>query len=445
MILVGCGTHAQAQAPIVVHGGGGGGGWIAGAPIQAQIHVGAGGETFVGVWIDAPQAIEASSARAPMALSLLVDTSGSMAGEKIQNAQMAAASMLESLQEGDIVSLYAFSSGVTELAPPTVLNSASRRGLLQRVRELYAGGGTNMWDGMQVAYSRMGQAPSSHPIRRIVVISDGQANIGPSDPASFGQLAANGTEFGAQISAIGVGLDYDERLLGTLAVRSAGRMYHLEHSSQMARILQNEIGLLSQTVATNAYIEIVPAPGVVILEGLSLGAALEDGRLRLPLGAVYGGQERDVLFRAQVPTEGVGDRPLATARLVYTSPGSDGTQEQRADLRYRVTNNRRAAARSENGRVAGMVASHQAVLAQTEAAAMLEAGRNEEAADRMVVAERRLREAAAAAPAPARRRMMRQAGGLGRNAGRARSARTRESQRGAALEAGDMAMESAGF
>ena len=67
---------------------------------------------------------------------------------------------------------------------------------------------------------------------------------------SLGVLAANGTENGTQISAIGVGLDYDERTLAALAVQSSGRLYHLEQPEQMAIILAQDVHLLDQTIAT---------------------------------------------------------------------------------------------------------------------------------------------------------------------------------------------------
>ena len=69
--------------------------WIDGSPIQTRLRVGADGRTYVGVWIDAPSRVVAT-ARAPMDIALVVDTSGSMAGDKIHNAQIAAASLLES-------------------------------------------------------------------------------------------------------------------------------------------------------------------------------------------------------------------------------------------------------------------------------------------------------------------------------------------------------------
>src|SRR4029079_9043242 len=108
-------------------------------------------------------------------------------------------------------------------------------------------------------------APTTHPVKRIVVISDGQANVGPSSPDVLGALAARGAEHGIQVTSIGVGLDYDENTLNALAVRSSGRLYHLAEPREMASILDREIKLLDSTMATDAFVEIVPAPGVQVL------------------------------------------------------------------------------------------------------------------------------------------------------------------------------------
>ncbi len=371
--------------------------WIDGSPIQTRLRVGADGRTYVGVWIDAPNRVVAT-ARAPMDIALVVDTSGSMAGDKIHNARMAAASLLESAADGDIVSIYAFSNGVTELAPPTVVSAATRAGLMQRVGQLYAAGGTNLYGGVQAGLARMGQAPATHPVRRVFLISDGHANIGPSDPASLSQLAAQGTEWGAQISAIGVGYEYDQHTLSAMVVRSSGRLYHLSQPQQMAQILEQEMSLLSRTVAVNAFIEVVPAPGVRIVEGATTGAEVVNGRLRLPLGSVYGGQHRELLFQAQVDTTRAGARPLAQARLVYQTPGEERSRVEETTLRYEVTPDATAAEASRAPAVVAMVADHRATVAQHRAAEMMRSGQTEQAAAQLAQARATLAQAAQAAP-----------------------------------------------
>lgn len=381
--------------------------WIDGSPIQTRIRVGANGETFVGVWIDAPNQ-RLTRLRAPMAVSLVVDTSGSMAGDKIQNARMAAASLLESLSDGDIVSIYGFSNQVVEHAPPTVMGPTTRAALMQRVAQLYAAGGTNLYGGVQAAISRMSQAPATHPIRRVFLISDGHANVGPADTASLSNLAAGATEFGTQITAIGVGLSYDQQTLSAMVVRSSGRLYHLAQPQQMAHILEQEMNLLSNSVAVNAYIEIVPAPGVTILGGATTGAEVVSGRLRLPLGSVFAGQHREVLFRARVDTARVGQRPLAEARLVYQVPGESGTRTERRTLSYEITRDASAARASRAPAVEAMVANHEATVAQRRAAEMMRAGQGQQAAQQLAHARATLDAAARRAPPGARAQALRE-------------------------------------
>jgi Ca-activated chloride channel family protein len=447
-ILLGCGaTAVTAQHTVTVQGSvGSTTQWIDGSPLQTRILVGQDGETYVGVWISAPEQRVQVVERAPMAVSLVVDTSGSMAGDKIANARMAASSFLETLRDGDIVSIYAFHNGVTEIASPTVVSPMSRGGLMGRINMLQAMGGTNMWDGLQAGIARVREAPPSHPVRRVVLVGDGQANIGPSDPFSFGNLAAGSTEFGMQITSIGVGMDYDETTLGTVAVRSAGRFYHLAQPFQMAQILETELHLLSNTIATNAYIEVVPAAGVVILDGLTMGSIVEQGRLRVPLGSVYAGQEREVLFRARVDTAAPGARDLATARFVYERPGSSEQASYTAPLRYEVTRDQRAAQRSAAPRVSAMVANYEATRAQLDAAARLRQGDNTGAAVVLEQAQRRLEAAAAAAPAaPSSAGLRERAQSFDGQRRRAARATSPAEQRSIQLEANDAAMEAEAY
>jgi len=455
--LAGCATAtpvAQAQTTrVVVQGSDSSqqqGAWIGGSPVRTRVVVGADGETYVGVWIDAPDQIpgQVVQTRPPMALSLVIDTSGSMSGEKIDNARIAASSLLESLADGDIVSIYAFSNGVQQIAAPTQVGPNTRGQLMQAVRYIHAGGGTNMYGGVTTGINSVGGAPSSHEIRRVVLISDGHANIGPSDPGSLGTLAANGTEYAVQISAIGVGLDYDENTLGALAVQSSGRLYHLEHPYQMAQILEREVQLLASTIATDAVIEVVPAPGVTILEGVSQGANVQNNRLRVPVGSVFAGQQREILFRARVDTNRAGERNLGTARLRYRDAGSDAERTQEAALQYEVTRNRNAATRSVAPRVQAMVATFQAAEAQRQAAQALTRGDRAEAQRQYEFADEAI-SGALASPveldAETRTRLEERSRAVRTQRTRAAEAATPAAARSVALDSYDDAMSAEGY
>lgn len=425
--------------------------WFQGAPVRSRVVVGADGETYVGLWIDAPT-VQTGGQRLPLDVALVVDTSGSMSGAKINSARMAAASFIDNLAQGDIVSLYSFSDGVQELSPPVVVDDATRAALLARVQRLYASGGTNLWGGLRAGQAATALAPSSHPVRRVVVISDGRANVGPSSAGEFGDLAATSTENGTQITAIGVGLDYDENTLGTLAVRSAGRLYHLEQPEQMAVILQDELQMLSRTVATNAVIEFVPSEGVVVEPTEQLRVDRVGNGVRIPVGSLYSAQHREVLLRTRIANPSEGARPLGRARLVYRSPGADhaAMQSREVPLTVEFVRDGAQSAASANDRVTAMVTRFEAAQSQMRAAEALSAGNAAGAEAELRRAEENLRTAARVnfANTEVQGQLLRQAQGVseGRAAvRRAAAAPSPSSLRGASLQNRSSAMDAYGY
>jgi Ca-activated chloride channel family protein len=437
----------QAQVSVSVQG------WIGGAPAVNVVQTGASTETHLGFWIDVPQG-QQQAVRAPVGLSLVIDCSGSMAIEnRLEHARMAATSMLETLRDGDLVSIYAFSDSVYEYAAPTIVSAQSRPALIQAISRIQTMGGTNLYAGLQAGESRAMASPASHAIRRVIVISDGMANIGPSSPEELGALAAQGTDSAVQVSAIGVGLQYDERTLGALAMRSSGRLYHLDQPSQMAQILQTEFDRLANTAATDAYVELTPAAGTELLGVES--AQFEqrpDGKLRVPLGALFSGQHRELLVRTRLTAPRAGALPVATARLVYRDPtGARAERRQQVSLEVNATGDRALAQRdsSRDARVGAMVASHEAAQAQLRAVSMLNQGQAAQAAQEFERVEAQLRQAqsvASAAPASVRENIARQMQGVQRSRARAAEAVRRPAAgRAAALGANADAFNAMGY
>lgn len=423
--------------------------WFQAAPVRSRVVVGADGETYVGLWIDAPAVAEVGH-RLPLDVALVVDTSGSMSGAKIESARMAAASFIDNLAQGDIVSLYAFSGDVRQLSPPVVVDDATRAALLERVRQLYAAGGTNLWGGLSAGQAATAMAPPTHSVRRVVVISDGRANVGPSSAQEFGDLAANSTENGTQITAIGVGLDYDENTLGALAVRSAGRLYHLEQPEQMAVILQDELQMLSRTVATNAVIEFVPADGVVVEPTDEMRLDRVGDRVRIPVGSLYSAQHREVLLRARLPGAATGNRALGRAQLVYQGTDHTAARSREVPLEVEFVRDEAASAATAHERVQAMVTRFEAARSQMRAAELINEGRADRAEAELQRAEERLRAAASVNFSDARvqGQLLRQAAGLsaGRAAvRRAAAAPSPSAARGASLQNRSSAMDAYGY
>ncbi len=153
--------------------------WIGASAESEALLVGT-SETQVGIWVDAPT--ERPRTRVPVDLALVVDTSGSMAGAKMESAKAAAKTIVDSLADGDIVSIDAFDNDARPVADPTVLSAATRPMVLAKIATLRPSGSTNMFDGLSLAEMHASRAPQTQGVRRVVVISDGIANVGPSSP-----------------------------------------------------------------------------------------------------------------------------------------------------------------------------------------------------------------------------------------------------------------------
>ncbi|APR86728.1 hypothetical protein A7982_12077 [Minicystis rosea] len=426
------------------------GAWI-GAAGESDFVLAGTSETALGVWVDIPSAVQ--RARAPADVAVVIDTSGSMAGAKIENARIAAQKLVDKLSDGDIVSVTTFANTAEERVAPQLLDARSRQGIRSVLSELSPLGGTNMFDGLRWAEQRVSAGPATHPVRRIVMISDGQANVGPSSPEVLGSLAARGADSGVQVSAIGVGLDYDEHTLNALAVRSSGRLYHLDEPRELAAILEREIGLLQTTAATAAVVEVVPAPGVQILgaEGVRLDM-MPNGAVQIPLGTMFAGQHREMLLRVRVTSAGEGSRPLASVRLKFKDP-SDGGLERMHEVvaRYQVTTDRRMVEAHANEKTRTIVATQQAAQITIQAAQQLNDGRYEAADQQLAQAETKLKQAAAAAKSEAdRQRVMVSVQSISRaraaaKADAAAPPAARPAPRARALDVNAAGMKAAGF
>lgn len=398
LALVAGPASAAAVAATDVPGTSARGSWI-GAAGESDFVLAGTHDTAIGVWVDVPSA--ARKAHAPADVALVVDTSGSMAGAKMDSARAAAQSFVNKLSDGDIVSIHTFDDQAKERLAPTALGPSTRAAVAQVIASLSPAGGTNLFDGLRLGESRAHLAPPSHPVRRVVVISDGMANVGPSTPEILGELAARGAESGVQVTAFGVGLEYDERTLDALAVRSSGRLYHLEGPRELSAMLERELGLLQATAATGAVVEVVPAAGVTLMgaDGVRIERG-PGGAIRIPLGAMFGGQHREMLVRARVTTmnEGSGERPLASVRLHFQDPAEGNLERvQEVVARYRVTTDAGAVAQHRSAKTEAIVATQEAAQVTLAAAQKLNEGQFAKADEDLAAAEAKLRARAATA------------------------------------------------
>jgi Ca-activated chloride channel family protein len=184
--------------------------------------------------------------RAPLALSFVIDVSGSMNDDrKIIDTKEALRKSISELKDGDVVSLVKFDSSAQVVASNVVLSDATRTSLIGQVEALRAVGGTNIEDGLVLGYREMARFPATH-IKRLILLTDGQSNVGTITPDEIAKEAAVQRVEGARISTIGLGHDVNEALLRQIAIAGKGQYYFAENAQSLTDTLRE--GLLTTVI-----------------------------------------------------------------------------------------------------------------------------------------------------------------------------------------------------
>jgi Ca-activated chloride channel family protein len=254
----------------------------------------------------------------PAHLALAVDRSGSMAGPKMSNAIAAAVGAVDRMHEGDRVTVVAFDDTARLIVPPTTVDPATRPSIESAIRGMHAGGDTCISCALDRATEALDSSPGPRDeVRRILLISDGEATTGIRDTAGLRTLAARARDRGFSVSTVGVDLAFDEKVMAAIAQESNGRHWFVPDASALGQVFDQELGSLETAIATNAELTVEPAPGVVVDDVLDRSFRREGGRIVVPLGAFDPQEEKTVLLAVRLPTGTTGTEPVAKLSVDY--------------------------------------------------------------------------------------------------------------------------------
>ncbi len=205
---------------------------------------------------------EATPPRAPLSVHIVLDISGSMSGQAIEDAKHAAEAAVGKLEATDDFSMVTFSDTASVIVPDGPIGPR-RAQVLSRIHAVQAGGGTNIWAGLDLGYAEARDAGAGdEAVRLVMLLSDGHANGGDTSPEHLANLAASAFQNGIQTSAFGLGPDYDAALMSGIADRGAGGYYYVADSSQIEPALAREIDARLRPVATAVEVRVRLRPDI---------------------------------------------------------------------------------------------------------------------------------------------------------------------------------------
>jgi Ca-activated chloride channel family protein len=236
-------------------------------------------------------------------LVMVLDRSGSMEGRKLNDACQAVIHLLNQLGPDDRLALVTYSNRTQIQSELMAMNSDNRRQLISVVKQIEAGGGTNLGGGLSQGIDMLLSTPGSGRQRKLVLISDGLANQGITDPGALGRMASTAVESLFSISTVGVGLDFNETLMAAIADQSAGHYHFLEDPRAFAQAFETEFQSTRHVAAADVTIRIPLKPGVRLSGAGGYPIRHENGMAVIHPGSLLSGQRRTLYLTFQVPTD----------------------------------------------------------------------------------------------------------------------------------------------
>jgi Ca-activated chloride channel family protein len=268
------------------------------------------------------QAAFTESGRPPLSLNAVLDVSGSMRGDKMAQTKEALRHALRFLREEDTLSLAVFSEKVRNVFKPKAVDRKFREKFESGLEKVRAGGTTALCGGLEKGIGNAAQAENDNNL--VLLLSDGQANVGETDIEKIGMRSSEARKRGVVVSTLGVGQDYNEALMAEVAVQGGGRYYHVHSSEQIVRYLTGELGEAVDLAARDVRICInIPKGAALIPLSAAYEVEISDGQAVVSIGDIPRDLEVEIPLRLTLFANAPGSRLSVEGEVQYLSPAGN--------------------------------------------------------------------------------------------------------------------------
>ena len=264
--------------------------------------------------------------RPPVNVAIVIDTSGSMSGMKMSQARDAAVAAVRRLSDDDIVSVILYNSSAQVIVPAT--KATDRAGIVRRIQSIRANGSTALFAGISKGAAEARKFLDDESVNRVILLSDGRANVGPTSPGELERLGASFVKEGISVSTLGLGLGYNEDLMSRLASAGSGNHVFVEEADDLIAVFNSEFNDLMSVVAGDFEIHARVANGVRPIRVLGTKADISGQDIYIPLAQICARQQRYFVVEVEVESGKNGEqRGLMDVTVQYTNMVSEDTDK----------------------------------------------------------------------------------------------------------------------
>ena len=334
------------------------------------------------VSLEPEQVIREEANRPPVNLALVLDRSGSMSGDKIVQAKEAAIQAIRRMGAKDRISIVAYSNHAETIASAQSAKDAEK--LVNLVRQLKANGGTALFAGVNQGAAELRKNLEGEYFNRIILLSDGLANQGPSSTEDLVRLGRALVKEDISVSTVGLGSGYNEDLMAGLAREGQGNLYFAETSKELPGIFDAEIGDALNVVARHATLRIELETGVRPIRLIGRQGVIRENHVEIEINQLYGGQEKFALLEVEVPA-GKAKEKKNLARIVakFKAAENGAVISRKTTVSCAFSEREKEVAASINEKVVVAYVDNEVAEAKDAAIALADEGRHEDAVKKL--------------------------------------------------------------
>jgi Ca-activated chloride channel family protein len=335
-----------------------------------------GGEQAVYALVDIRAGTGTTLGTMPANIALVLDRSGSMDGEKMNNLKEAVGYVVDHLGDNDLVSVTIFDDQVETLVPSGPANS--RDEIKTGLARVIVRGGTQISDGLSAGLAEVKKGISKDRVNRIVLLTDGQTW---DDEDACLTLADEAGRLGVAITSIGIGEEWNEKLLLQIAERSRGNSHWIQNPIAILDAFRQEMEGMQSVAATNVTMNGRMSPGVRPVRVFTTVPMIADvsartvngNMVQADLGSLDGRKGQAVLIEARVPAHKAGAFRVGQVEIGYLPAGGLSSRSIKANLNITFAADAAGAAKV-NAEVMNLVEKVTAFKLQTQALTEADAG-----------------------------------------------------------------------